>query len=77
MKHRLYEHDAGLKLIKAIQLKIAIYINKPYHTGREIYNITRLYYIHQIVPIMHSYLLTVFVKMSETMHQSRKMEHQL
>ena len=61
---RLYDHPQGLRLLKAIQLQLAIHIDQTDVHWRDFKNISKLYYIHTRVPIVHPHLFTNMVKVA-------------
>ena len=75
MAHKIYEHDAGRRLIKAVQVKLAMLIHNTKDADRnDIYLMTRVFYLHQTVPIFSTFLLkTMLRNISENKYNQYRM----
>ena len=62
MEERLYEHEQGIRLIKAIQLQLAFKISSGLKNPNESNSLRRLFYLHQYVPVLEPYFLMTLMR---------------
>jgi len=72
-KHELYKNEQGIRLMKALQIKLSLSITRAMCLDGKFrgFDIARQFYVHQSVPIMHSSLLTALLKVGHKLVEQK------
>ena len=77
MLNRLYEVPAGIRLMKVLQLQLALLINQKRLNFNDLQPVAPLFFSMQRVPILSPFLLISMVQLGEVMATRRHIDRQL